>query len=179
MTASRGRLRPRIGVPSDVETAIGCVDQRRRRLDLPIENHLVERTPQGTVTRLSSDKFYVPGSVLEVHVDNTLPLAWGMGDTADVFFRSSPVFRLRPGAEAAGISPIAWFGSEPLRSGWAWGQQYLNGGVAVAAAKVGSGSLYMFGPEILNRGQPHGTFKFFFNGIHLAGAEEVRLDLIN
>ena len=33
--------------------------------------------------------------------------------------------------------------------------------------------LYLFGPEVLNRGQPHGTFKLFFNGVLLSGAEEV------
>jgi hypothetical protein len=37
----------------------------------------------------------------------------------------------------------------------------------------------LFGPEILNRGQPHWTFKFFFTGIYLAGAEEVGLALSN
>ena len=41
---------------------------------------------------------------------------------------------------------------------------------AVAQATVGRGTLYLFGPEILFRAQPHGTFKFLFNGIHLAKA---------
>ena len=134
--------------------------------DLPIENHLVERTPQGAVTGLGSDKFYVPGSVLEVQVDNTDPLAWGMGDTADVFFRSSPVFRLRPGAEAAGVSAIAWFGAEPLRSGWAWGETFLEDGIVAVSANVGSGTVILFGPEINFRAQPHGTFKLLFNAIY-------------
>ena len=53
----------------------------------------------------------------------------------------------------------------PLRSGWAWGQEHLEGGVAIAEAKVGKGKLALFGPQILFRGQPHGTFKFLFNGI--------------
>ena len=134
--------------------------------DLPIENHLVERTPPGTVRGLGNEKFYVPGSVLEVHVDNTHPLAWGMGDTADVFFRSSPVFRLRPGAAAAGVSAIAWFGSQPLRSGWAWGETFLEDGIVAVSAKVGSGTVILFGPEINFRAQPHGTFKLLFNAIY-------------
>ena len=109
-----------------------------------------------------------------------MPLAFGFDKQIDVFFNNSPVFNLRPAAYSENVRPVVWFDSDtPLRSGWAWGQHHLNGGVAVAATKVGQGSLYLFGPEILNRGQPHGTFKFFFNGIHLAGAEEVRLDLIN
>ena len=51
----------------------------------------------------------------------------------------------------------------PLRRGWAWGQHYLEGTAAAVEAKVGQGTLYLFGPEILFRAQPHGTFRFFFN----------------
>ena len=36
-------------------------------------------------------------------------------------------------------------------------------------APVGKGRLFLFTPEITFRGQPHGTFKFLFNGIYLAG----------
>ena len=32
-------------------------------------------------------------------------------------------------------------------------------------AKVGQGRVLLFGAEILQRAQPHGTFKFLFNGI--------------
>lgn len=59
------------------------------------------------------------------------------------------------------------------------GSIQAQGRVAVAQAQVGNGRLLLFGPEILNGGQPHGTFKFFFNGIYLAGAEEERLPLTN
>jgi hypothetical protein len=66
---------------------------------------------------------------------------------------------------------VGWFStSTPLRSGWAWGQKYLKGGVVMAEADVGRGTLFVFGPEILFRGQPHGTFKLFFNAVHLARA---------
>ena len=42
--------------------------------------------------------------------------------------------------------------------------------MVAAEAKVGQGTLYLFGPEITFRSQPHGTFRFLFNGI-LKGAE--------
>ena len=62
-----------------------------------------------------------------------------------------------------------WRGSTartPLRSGWAWGQHYLEGGAAAVEATVGKGKVFLFGPEITFRAQPHGTFKFLFNGIY-------------
>ena len=136
-------------------------------LGLPLSNQLVERLPNGDVHPLTGEQFYVPGSVLETTVDTTSVLGAGMARHVDVFFENSPVFRLDPDAGVRGLEPVAWFDSAtPLRSGWAWGQGYLKGGVAVAAARVGSGYLYLFGPEILFRGQPHGTFKFLFNGIY-------------
>jgi hypothetical protein len=140
-------------------------------LGLPLSNHLVERTPQGQVRELPNDKFYVPGSILRVTVDNTAPVAAGLPNNLDVFFDEDPVFRLEPDASLKGVRPIAWFDSpHSLRSGWAWGQNYLDGGVAIAEANVGKGKLYLFGPEITFRAQPHGTFKFLFNGIYAGSA---------
>jgi hypothetical protein len=131
-------------------------------LQLPIENHLVDNGPP-----LPRTKFYVPGSVLSARVDITHPIAHGMAEHTDIFFDNSPVFKLGANAESSGIRAIAWFDSKaPLRSGWAWGQQYLDGGVAAIEAPLGRGRVFLFGPEILKRSQPHGTFKFLFNAIY-------------
>ena len=137
------------------------------QLGLPVENHLVVKAPGQPDRALTGEEYYVPGSVLEVAVDNKAPVAQGMPAKADVFFDNDPVFRLKPDAQAKGVKPIAWFDSkEPLRSGWAWGQNYLESGVAAVEASIGRGKVYLFGPEITFRGQPHGTFKFLFNGIY-------------
>ena len=90
-----------------------------------------------------------------------------MGPRAIVMFDESPVMRLGADAAGKGIRKVAWFDSgTPLRSGWAWGQKYLDGGVAGAEATVGKGTLYLFTPEITFRSQPHGTYKFLFNAIY-------------
>jgi hypothetical protein len=145
---------------------IGSSTSLARHLGLPVEDFMVERSAAGD-RRLGRDKFYVPGSILRVSVDTSQPLAWGMGKEADVLYDNSPVMRLQPDAALRGVRPVAWFASAaPLRSGWAWGQHYLEDGVAVAEAEVGKGKLLLFGPEITFRAQPHGTFKFLFNGIY-------------
>ena len=151
---------------------IGSSNSMAQYAHLPLTNHLVD----GKGEPLARSEYYVPSSVLEVKVDNTRPLAYGVKNRVDVFFNNNPVFRPRPDAQLAGVRPVAWFDSDtPLRSGWAWGQHYLDGGIAIAEAKIGRGNLFMLGPLVLFRGQPHGTFKFFFNGIYLAGAKEVQL----
>jgi hypothetical protein len=144
--------------------------------DLPVANHLVERLQSGQDRTLPRERFYIPGSLVQVQVDPTDPLAYGMGTVADVFFDSSPVLRLRPDAALRGLRPVAWFdGRKPLRSGWAMGEGYLDQGVAVVDATVGKGKLFLYGPEITFRGQPHGTFKLLFNGIFYGKADAVVL----
>jgi hypothetical protein len=144
-----------------------------QHLGLPVRDALVE-TVDGRERPLPRARYYVPGSILEVSVDNTLPVAWGMGTRADVMFDNSPVMRIDAGA--ANVRPIAGFGSaSPLRSGWAWGEHHLSGGIAMAEADVGRGKLFLFGPEVLFRAQPHGTFKLVFNGVYATAGEDARI----
>jgi hypothetical protein len=145
-------------------------------LGLPIANHLLEKAADRREIPPARDRYYVPGSILRVTVDNTHPLSYGMGETADVFFDNSPVFDLLPEAPLKGLRSVAWFEAKnPLRSGWVWGDIYLWRGVQVIEAPVAKGKLFLFGPEIAFRGQPHGTFKWLFNGIHYGPAQEVTL----
>jgi hypothetical protein len=143
---------------------------------LPIKNALVEKAQDGTERPLSSARVFIPGSLLQVRVDTSHPLAYGMGERADVVFDRSPVFKLQPEAQLRRVRPIAWFDSDtPLRSGWAWGQQYLEGGVVLTEAAIDNGKLILYGPEVAFRGQPHGTFKFLFNGLCYGPATSVQL----
>ena len=144
---------------------------------LPLANALVEKGPDGADVPLRSEKFYIPGSILRARVDVTDPLAHGLADTVDVFFDNTPAWTLEPDAELRGVRPVAWFDEGPLlRSGWAWGESYLHRSVQVAEAAVGQGKLFLYGPEIAFRGQPHGTFKLLFNGIFYGPAKTVVLE---
>ena len=101
-------------------------------------------------------------------VDTKAPASWGLESATDVYFDNSPVFKLSADAVSSGkIKPLAWFpNATPLRSGWAWGQSYLQDGVAAFEANYGKGKLYAFGPEITFRAQTHGTFKWMFNQLY-------------
>ena len=135
-----------------------------------MSNHMVD----GEGDKLKKSEYNVRSSILQVKMDNSRPLAWGMNERVDILFSNSPVFRFKPDADKMGITPVAWFDSDkPLRSGWAWGQDRLYGGTVIAEAAVGKGQLYLFGPEILFRAQSHGTYKLFFNGLYLSTANNV------
>ncbi|MBI3403152.1 MAG: peptidase [Acidobacteria bacterium] len=138
---------------------------------LPIRDALVERVAGGAERPLPREKYYIPGSILEARIDNTNPLAYGMNEKAMVFYDESPAFRLQPEAALKGVKPVAWYdGPSPLRSGWAWGQQYLDQAVSIVEAPVGKGRVVLFGNEVNWRGQSHGTFKLLFNGIYAGSA---------
>lgn len=147
---------------------IGTSTNLAYHLNLPVKNALVDMATTGQSQPLPNEKFYIPGSVLRVTLDSTQQATWGMPTLTDVYFDSSPVFTVAPEAIARGaIRPLAWFDSnKPLRSGWAWGQSYLQDGVAAFMAPVGSGRLYAFGPEITFRCQTQGTFKLLFNQLY-------------
>ena len=155
---------------------IGSSTSMAEILGLPVKNALTEMGPDGKERSLPQNKFYIPGSILKATINNTNPLAYGMGKTAEVLFDNSPTFKLAPDAQAKKTSAVAWYaGPEVLDSGWAWGQQYLNGGTAIAEASVGEGKVVLLGPEVAFRAQPHGTFKLLFNGLYYGSAKPAEL----
>jgi len=173
--ARLGRITPEKSIPELKKfieaggniVTIGSSTNLAYHLHVPVKDALVEMV-SGQEKKLPGEKFYIPGSVLRVSVDTSDQSAWGMHAETDVYFDASPVFTIAPEANAKGIvKPLAWFpNNKPLRSGWAWGQAYLQDGVSAFVAKVGDGKLYAFGPEITFRAQTHGTFKFLFNELY-------------
>jgi hypothetical protein len=155
---------------------IGSSTSVAELLGLPVKSYLTEMGPDGRERALPREKFYIPGSLLRMQLDNAQPLAYGMPKQVDVFFDSSPVFKLDPSAALKHTEPVGWFsGPEVLDSGWAWGQQYLDGGTAVAEATVGEGKVVLLGPEVNFRDQPHGTYKLLFNGLYYGSAQPAAL----
>ena len=131
--------------------AVGGASAIGQALDLPVKNHLAG---------LRNAAFYIPGALLKVRVDAANPIAYGSGDEAIVFYDNSPVFDVTSGG-------IARFeGSATLQSGWAWGQENLASGIAIAQLPLGAGRVVLLGPEVAFRGQPHGTFRFLFNSLY-------------
>ncbi|HET6761989.1 MAG TPA: peptidase, partial [Gemmatimonadaceae bacterium] len=142
--------------------AIGSATDLGLQLQLPIANALLDSAGRA----LPRNRFYVPGSILSMRVDTTAALAQGLRPVTDFYYDNSPGFRLLPAADAHGIKRIVWIDDPtPLRSGWAWGQRYLNGVTEILQAPVGKGMLVLYGPDPYFRSQPHGTFKLLFNGL--------------
>jgi hypothetical protein len=142
--------------------AIGSATDLGIQLQLPIANALVDSSGRA----LPRTRFYVPGSILSMRVDTTVALAQGVRPITDFYYDNAEAFRLLPAAESRGVKRVVWIDTPtPLRSGWAWGQRYLNGVTEVLQAPVGKGMLVLYGADPYFRSQPHGTFKLLFNGL--------------
>lgn len=147
--------------------AIGSSSTLAYLLGLPVRNALITKKPTGEESPLSSNDYYVPGSILQLQIDNTQPENAGMRNTADMVFAQSNVFALNPDAVSKGIKPLAWFDEgDPLRSGWAWGKTYLKDGIVAFTAPVGKGKLFVCSTQITFRAQSHGTFRMLFNQLY-------------
>lgn len=148
--------------------AIGSSASLAYHAGLPVRNHLVEG---GEI--LTREQYFTPGSVLDMKVEHESPLTHGFGDRVNVLFSHSPTFSLTADAASSSVRRIGWFDTaNPLRSGWAWGERYLENGVAAIEADYGQGKMFIFGPKITFRAQPHGTFGFLFNSIYYGTTDD-------
>lgn len=149
--------------------AIGGSARLTELLHVPLA-HALSRTENGASRPLDTREFFIPGSILRARVDQRQPLAYGLPSEINIFFNRSPSFMATKGVGHA--APVSWFeGRDLLRSGWAVGQEQLAGTIAVADVDVGRGKLFVMGPEVVQRAQSYGTFKFLFNALHYGAAE--------
>ncbi len=115
--------------------------------------------------------FYIPGSILEVTVDTSNPLAFGSQPTVPVFFEGSPSFRV-----SGNVQSVATYTSEkPLLSGWILGGQYLRGTSALVNEPLGKGRIILFGFRPQYRAQSEVTYRFLFNALLYASSANVDL----
>ena len=147
---------------------VGTSTNLAQHAGLPLTSHLV--TPEGRP--YATDEFFVPGSLLDIELEPGDPALHGLGDRLTVMFAESPVLRLPEGgcSSCDDVRVLARYGPSPLRSGWAWGQEKLAGGIALAEARLGAGTIFLFTPELTFRGQAHASFPVLFNAIYLGGA---------
>ena len=133
---------------------------------LPISDHLMEAGRP--VTR---DEYFTPGSIHSIKLESSSPLTHGLGEHLDVIISHSPVFSLNEGHEEQGVRRVGWFDtSQPLKSGWAWGQERMENGTALLEVELGAGKMFLFSPKITFRAQSHAAFPLLFNGIFYGSA---------
>lgn len=138
---------------------LGSSDALAQHLDLGVESALVDSLQNP----LSRSIFYTPGSVLTAKVNTQTAATWGYEEYADLYFNNNSVYRIIDKS----ITPLVWFDApRVLKSGWSWGERYLQDGVIAFEKNLGKGKLTVFTPDITFRAQTHGTFRLLFNQLY-------------
>jgi hypothetical protein len=110
---------------------------------------------------VANKEFYVPGSILQVSLDTSNPIAFGSTPTVPLFFEGSPSFQISGDA----VSVAHYTSENPLLSGWILGGKYLNGTSALAVEPRGKGHIILFGFRPQYRALSEVTYKLFINAL--------------
>ena len=135
---------------------------------LPIEEF---NLPVRDVTaKLKPAEFSVPGALVNLRVENTLPLGFGLPEQCVAFCTGGPVFATSVPGSGSGRVVVARYPSyedQVVASGWAQGAELMTGRAAVVEVDLGSGHVVLFGPRVQHRAQMVGTYRLLFNALYL------------
>ncbi|HEV8188972.1 MAG TPA: M14 family metallopeptidase [Pyrinomonadaceae bacterium] len=126
---------------------------------------------RNVVAGLPRTDFYVPGSILQIKLDTSHPLAKGMPEETIAWAEDSPVFEVTndPSASvpAANVHVIASYPADkdPLLSGWLLGGDLIKGKAALVEVTIGKGRVILFGFRPQYRAQSLATYPLFFNAL--------------
>ncbi len=130
----------------------GAVDAMVELFKLPLKD-----VTQGS-------KFYSPGSVFHVQIDQKNPLCWGLPRDVNIFFDKGTAWE--PMASTDGGSFATYPNENPLLSGWIIEDQVIRNRAAGVSYKVGKGKVVVFGFDVTFRGQPHMGYPMLFNALY-------------
>ena len=121
---------------------------------------------------LTRDQHFAPGTILNVEVDTTHPIGYGMEAATMGFYNNSPFFSLAEGFASQKLSVIARYpNANVVASGWLKGEELMAGRAAVVSVEMNAGRIVLFGLRPQHRAQTHATFPLLFNALYLAAAE--------
>jgi hypothetical protein len=116
--------------------------------------------------RVDRSKFFCPGSILRVKVDNKSPIGYGMPEEAAIMFYRSMALSTRPPSGEWDRKVVARFPEDDmLLSGWLFGEDVIARKAAVVDLKHKKGHIILIGFPCQHRAQSHGTYKFLLNAL--------------
>jgi hypothetical protein len=121
---------------------------------------------------LSRDQHFAPGTILNLEVDTTQPIGYGMEGKTTGFYNNSPFFSLLEPFSSQRLDVIARYpNTDVVASGWLKGEELMSGRAAVVSVDMSPGRIVLFGLRPQHRAQTHATFPLLFNALYLAAAE--------
>jgi hypothetical protein len=133
-------------------------------------NLLVDKMPLGVkdLKRATTrDQHFAPGTIVNLQVDTTHPIGWGMAPETYGFYINSPFFQLTEGFGSQKVDVVARYPNTEVRaSGWLRGEDLMYGRAAVVAIEMNPGKVVLFGIRPQHRAQTHATLPMLFNALY-------------
>ncbi len=128
-----------------------------RELEAPVRNVL---------ERVERSRFFCPTSLLQIEVDNTSPLGYGLGKKVAAMFVNSLALETRiPPADWERKVVASYAEKNVLLSGWLLGEDLIARKAAVVDLSYKKGKMILIGLRSQHRAQSHGTYKFLLNSL--------------
>ena len=118
---------------------------------------------RNAVRDLPNTEFYIPGSILRLELEDGHEITEGMrSEASGWYWRTSFAFQV----DDPRVEVVARYGSgDPLLSGWVLGGEHVAGRPALLTARVGEGTVVLFGFQPNYRAQTVATWPLLFNAI--------------
>jgi len=133
-------------------------------------NLLVDKLPLGVkdLKRATTrDQHFAPGTIVNLQVDTSHPVGWGVAPETWGFYINSPFFQLMEGFSSQKVSVVARYPNTEVRaSGWLRGEDLMYGRAAVVAVEMNPGKVVLFGIRPQHRAQTHATLPLLFNALY-------------
>lgn len=125
------------------------------------------QVPAGNaIEGIDRSKFFCPGSILRVKVDNKVPIGYGMPEEAAIMFYRGMAIQTQIPPEGWDRRVVARFPEDDiLLSGWLFGEDVLVRKAAVVDIQNKKGHIILIGFPCQHRAQSHGTYKFLLNAL--------------
>src|SRR5215813_12106167 len=121
---------------------------------------------------LTREQHFAPGTIVNIQVDQTHPVGFGMPAETYGFYSNSPIFALVEGFASQRAAVVARYpNTGVLASGWLRGEEWMAGRAAVVAIEMNPGRIVLFGLRPQHRAQTQATFPLLFNALYWAAAQ--------
>jgi hypothetical protein len=133
-------------------------------------NFLLDKLPLGVKDlkrTYSRDQHFAPGTIVNLQVDTTNPLGWGVAPETWGYYINSPFFQLTDGFSSQKLNVVARYPNTAVNaSGSLRGEDLMLGHAAVVSIEMNPGKVVLFGIRPQHRAQTHATLPLLFNALY-------------
>jgi hypothetical protein len=121
---------------------------------------------------LTREQHFAPGAIVNLQVDDTNPIGFGVARATYGFYINSPFYQLVDGFSSQKVSVVARYPNTGVNaSGWLRGEDLMDGHAAVVSINMHPGKIVLFGIRPQHRAQTHATLPMLFNALYWATEE--------